>query len=221
MIDIDPAEASRYIFLSYVEEDTAFAQRIAADLQRAGITVWMARERIAPGKHWKLAIRRAIREGAFFVACFSQAYHQRQKTYMNEELTLAIEELRQMPTHRSWFIPVLLSECQVPERDIGAGQTLHDIQFIKLYEDWSSGMRLLLSTILSDEQRKLMKELQKFARSIHQLEGLIYHTEDYSPDDDPDDDERGELAEIRQLYETKMKEFHALFGWSYDPYNLL
>ncbi len=33
---------------------------------------------------------------------------------MNEELVLAIDERRKYSTSRLWFIPVLLSECDVP-----------------------------------------------------------------------------------------------------------
>ena len=221
MTDANPTEVSRYVFLSHVGDDAVIVQQLAANLEQAGVAVWTARERIDPGTQWKPAIRRAIQDGAFFIACFSQAYHQRRTTYMNEELTLAIEELRKMPTHRSWFIPVLLTECQVPDRDIGAGQTLHDLQLIKLYENWSTGVQLLLSTILSNEQSEMMKELNDLARLRHQLEGAVHYTYDYSPDDDPDDDERGELAEVRQRYEAKVEEFRSRFGRSYDPYNLL
>ncbi len=51
---------------------------------------------------------------------------------MNEELTVAIEELRLRPTDRAWFIPVLLDDCEVPDRSIGAGETLRTLQWIKL-----------------------------------------------------------------------------------------
>ena len=66
---------------------------------------------------------------------------------MNEELTLAIEILRQKPQDHSWFIPVLLSKCVVPDRDIGAGETLPDIQQVRLYEDWQGGIKRIISVI--------------------------------------------------------------------------
>jgi hypothetical protein len=71
---------------------------------------------------------------------------------MNEELTLAIDELRQRPTERAWFIPVLLSECQVPARNIGAGETLRDIQWVELYRDWEEGIARIAATIDPDAQ---------------------------------------------------------------------
>jgi hypothetical protein len=66
---------------------------------------------------------------------------------MNEELTLAIEELRQYPTNRAWFIPVKLSNCEIPDRNIGAGETLRDIQWVELYEDWEKGIKNILKVV--------------------------------------------------------------------------
>ena len=66
---------------------------------------------------------------------------------MNEELTLAIEELQEYGSKREWFIPVLFSECDVPARSIGAGETLFDINWVPLYEIWDSGIEKILSVI--------------------------------------------------------------------------
>jgi hypothetical protein len=43
----------------------------------------------------------------------------------NEELILAIEQLRQRPPEEPWLIPVRFDACQIPDRDIGAGRTLN------------------------------------------------------------------------------------------------
>jgi hypothetical protein len=66
---------------------------------------------------------------------------------MREELLIAIEELRQRPFDSGWFLPVLLSPCEVPELAIGAGRTLSDLQFIRLYGDRESGLNSLLRAI--------------------------------------------------------------------------
>ena len=60
---------------------------------------------------------------------------------------MAIDELRQYASDREWFIPVLLSECDVPARSIGAGETLLDINWVPLYEDWDDGIQRILSVI--------------------------------------------------------------------------
>lgn len=139
--------ATTHVFISYVREDEPLVNRIADTLRTRGINVWLDRDSIAPGSRWKREIRRAITEGGFFVACFSAEYSSRGRTYMNEELTIAIEELRQRPADRAWFIPIKLSACRIPDRDIGAGKTLRDIQWLDLWRDWDSGMERLLEIL--------------------------------------------------------------------------
>ena len=137
----------KHVFISYVRENKDQVDRLCQDLERHGVKVWLDRNSIKPGARWKDAIREAIRSGDYFIGCFSDAYTAKAKTYMNEELTLAIEELRQYGSDREWFIPVLLSECEVPVRSIGAGETLLDINWVPLYEDWNAGIRRILSVI--------------------------------------------------------------------------
>jgi HEAT repeat protein len=136
-----------HVFISYVHEDSDIVGRLVDTLKAFGIEVWLDEEQLKPGSRWKDAIRQAINEGAFFVACFSAEYVQRTKTFMNEELTLAIEELRLRPTDQSWFIPVLLNDCRLPNRSIGAGETLNSLQHVRLYEDWDGGIQRVLSVI--------------------------------------------------------------------------
>lgn len=119
----------RHVFLSYVRENAALVDRLVKDLQERGVGVWLDRERLIPGQRWQDAIREAIRGGDLFIACFSKQYHDRGRSYMNEELMVAIEELRQRATNRAWFIPVSLDGSSIPQRNIGAGETLHDLQW--------------------------------------------------------------------------------------------
>ncbi len=134
MTSNSPPKAHR-VFVSYVREDQETVERLAKELSAYGIKVWLDKTELKPGTRWRDAIREAISQGDFFIACFSEAYQRRSKSYMNEELTPAIEELRQRPTNRTWFIPVLLSNCEVPARSIGAGETLREIQWVELYRD--------------------------------------------------------------------------------------
>ena len=127
--------------MSYVREDAALVDRLAADLARLGIEVWLDRHKLHPGERWRDAIRAAINHGAFFVACFSRSYSSRRRSYMNEEMTIAIEELRLRPTDRGWFVPLSLDGTTVPKRNIGAGETLHDLQWVDLSTNWEGGVR--------------------------------------------------------------------------------
>ena len=143
----------RYVFVSYVREDYEIVDHLCDVLLAFDIQVWLDKNQLKPGHRWADEIRRAIQDGAFFIACFSRAYNERLRTYMNEELTLAIEELRLRPTSQAWFIPVLLDDCEIPDRSIGGGETLRSLQWVKLYEDWNDGVERILSVIDPDSSK--------------------------------------------------------------------
>ena len=134
-------------FISYVSENTETVDLFCQELESRGIQIWRDRNDINPGARWKQVIREAIRQGAFFIACFSEEYNNRGRTYMNEEVTIAIEELRQQPTDRIWFIPVKLNSCEIPNLDIGKGETLQDLQHVDLYKDWDVNIQRILKIV--------------------------------------------------------------------------
>lgn len=134
------------VFVSYVQENRATVTKLVYDLRKAGVTVWFDRDTLPPGVFWRDEIRSAVRDHEFFLACFSNEYLSRQRTYMNEELHLAVEEVRQRG-NAPWFIPILLSG-EVPDLPIGGGRTLRDIQFVDLTGDnWNAGMEALLRVV--------------------------------------------------------------------------
>src|SRR5690242_16887671 len=85
------------------------------------------------------------------MACFSKEYNERTKTYMNEELTIAIDELRERPSDKTWFIPVLINETQIPSRRISAVEDLSHLQVISLHEDWDTGVIRILRVLRYDD----------------------------------------------------------------------
>lgn len=140
-------ESRRHVFISYVRENAKDVDLLAEAIRRSGVQVWLDRETLQPGIRWRNAIRRAIEQGAFFLACFSAEYVEKGKSYMNEELTLAIDELRTYPTDKVWFIPVRLSPCEIPDRVIGAGETLRNLQYVDLFADWDRGVADILRAV--------------------------------------------------------------------------
>lgn len=141
----------RHVFISYIHENKDIVDKLHQSLIAKSITVWLDRNDINPGVFWKDAIRRAISNGDFFIACFSTEYNVRSSSFMNEELTLAIEELRKRQPDQTWFIPVLFSG-EVPDREIGAGKTLRDLQWIAFNEkNWDDGVQRILRVIRPDK----------------------------------------------------------------------
>jgi hypothetical protein len=135
-----------HVFLSHVREDAARVERLAADLKARGIETWIDRHKIKPGQRWQKAIEDAIRSGAFFVACFSHAYSTRNRTYMNEELHIAVEEVRLRPAKTSWFIPVRLDDCEIPALPVSPNVTLRSFQWVDMF-DWEEGVQRLAEEI--------------------------------------------------------------------------
>lgn len=136
-----------HVFISYVHENEPLVRMLISELNRHNIQVWVDKDNISPGTRWQDAIRNAIRDGDYFFACLSKEYEDK-KTYMNEELIIAIEELRQRPRTKAWFIPVLLTKTEIPDIPIGAGETLRSIQAVMLYDDnWEIGIKKLISMV--------------------------------------------------------------------------
>lgn len=144
-----------HVFLSYVRQNALLVERLKKELEASNIVTWLDRVDLAPGARWKLGIRCAIREAAFFIACFSAEYRQRTDSWMNEELTLAIERLRQRHVDSTWFIPVKLARCELPELDIGGGQLLSDLQYVELVPDWEAGVKRLVTVLLAGQPELL------------------------------------------------------------------
>lgn len=130
------AEAGKHVFVSYVREDSAAVDQLCAVLEAAKIPYWRDRTSLGPGDAWKAKIREAIRGGSLvFLACFSDNSRAKAQSYMNEELTLAVDEFRQMPPGRTWLIPVRFDAGDVPEWDLGAGRMLSDFNYCDLFGD--------------------------------------------------------------------------------------
>ncbi|MEV7036766.1 toll/interleukin-1 receptor domain-containing protein [Amycolatopsis sp. NPDC051061] len=135
------------VFVSYVQEDQDEVDRLVLGLREAGYDTWMDRDRLAPGMRWKSAIRDAILNGDSFVACFSPRYW-KSRTYMNEELTIAVEQLRLMPRDRQWFMPVVFEDCELPDHPIGPGETIaNSLQYADFSESWDKGFGQLVGAL--------------------------------------------------------------------------
>ena len=134
--DTDPKNAAGYVFISYAREDSAHVDRLQQLLENAGIPVWTDRANLWPGQDWRAKIRDSITGDALvFIACFSRVGMGRARSYQNEELTLAIEQMRQRPTDDTWLIPVRFDDCQIPDLNIGGGRTLASLQRADLFGD--------------------------------------------------------------------------------------
>ncbi|WP_084793908.1 toll/interleukin-1 receptor domain-containing protein [Actinokineospora bangkokensis] len=127
-------EDAKHVFISYVHEDSDQVDKLCSMLDAAHIPYWRDRTSLAHGDQWKHKIREAIRSHALvFLACFSENSNTKSKSYMNEELTLAVEEFRKFPPGATWLIPVRFDSYDLPEWDLGAGRSLSDLNYANLF----------------------------------------------------------------------------------------
>jgi len=123
-----------HAFLSYVREDSHNVDKLQRTLEAAGVAVWRDTADLWPGEDWRAKIRRAITDNALvFIACFSSRSIGRLKSYQNEELLMAVEQLRLRRPHDPWLIPVRFDDCDIPDFDLGASRTLASIQRVDLF----------------------------------------------------------------------------------------
>ena len=161
------------VFVSYVRENSKDVTRLIEALKTHKVEVWFDQTHLQPGHRWADVIRREIAQGDFFIACFSAEYSKRPKSYMNEEITQAIEQLRQRPNDWPWFIPVLLSDCEIPDRSIGAGETLRSFQWVALYENWDEGVQRILKVIQPEPEGEPVDNIQRNTYSEAEIVDLI------------------------------------------------
>jgi hypothetical protein len=143
-----------HAFLSYVREDSHAVDQLQRVLEAAGIAVWRDTS-LQPGEDWRTRIRQAItRDALAFVACFSANSAGKTISYQNEELTLAIDQLRLRRPGTAWLFPVRLSDCVIPDLDIGGGRNLASIQRADLFgEHREEGIARLVAAVLKTRGR--------------------------------------------------------------------
>ena len=125
---------NRRVFVSYVRDNEAQVDELCESLEAAQIPYWRDRNDIAPGDDWKAKIRTAIRsESMIFLACFSEESVARERSTMNEELWIAVEEYRLRPPGTTWIVPVRLSDVELPDWQLGAGRNLSDLDYVSLF----------------------------------------------------------------------------------------
>jgi hypothetical protein len=139
-----------HAFLSYVREDSDAVDRLQRVLEAAGVPVWRDTANLWPGEDWQAKIRHAVTDDSLaFIVCFSRSSASRAKTYQNEELLLAIEQLRLRKPDVPWLFPVRLDDCDIPDFDISPGRRLASIQHADLFGDrYDEGVARLVSAVL-------------------------------------------------------------------------
>lgn len=145
--------SSNHVFISYMREDSERVDRLERQLEAAGLPVWRDVRNLWPGDLWKRRLGDAIGADALaFVACFSRATELRARSVMFEELHLAAEEYRLRNPSQPWIFPVFFDDVEPPAIDLGASQTLNDLQWARLFDDWNQESDRLIEALRSRVQ---------------------------------------------------------------------
>lgn len=169
---------SDHAFVSYVSEDLDRVTALAAALRDYQITVWLDRRELAPGADWRSDIRAAIRGGLSFIACFSAASESRGRSFMREEIEVAIEEMRLRSPRQTWFIPVKLDDCEIPDLPLSPGATLRDIHYLEMRDGLDEVAARLATAIrpsmlVSEELRVRAAQTDDLGESLSRLSRAI------------------------------------------------
>ena len=135
-----------HVFISYSKEDGEVAAALYQDLAKEGVASWIDTEKLLPGMEWKSAIRRAIREARFFIILLS-GHSVSGRGYVQKEIREALEVLDEFPDSEVFIIPARVEPCSVTH------QRLADIQWVDLFLSYEEGLRKIIRTIRSVEER--------------------------------------------------------------------
>jgi len=141
------ASQRRKVFIAYVQEDLAAAERLYREFLRRGFDPWLDRMRLLPGQNWPRAIAGAIEMSDFFVACLSGRALAK-KGQFQAELRYALDCARRLPMDTVYFVPVRLEECAVPAR------IQSEIQYVDVFPDWEEGVHRLLAALRRPAKRR-------------------------------------------------------------------
>lgn len=126
------------VFISHAGQDAEFARRLAADLRRNDIRIWIAPDSIEPGEKWVDAINRGLETSRIFLLVMTS--HAANSKWVKDETGYAIalenrEEMR--------FITLDVGEGLIPP--------LWSVrQYISFREDYGEGLRQLLAALRPD-----------------------------------------------------------------------
>ena len=135
------------VFIAYVKEDQAAAERLYDAIEAAGFRAWMDVRRLLPGQNWPRAIEAAIEGAEFFVACFSKRSVKKRGGFQ-AEIRHALDCARRVPLEEIFLVPVRLDQCRVP------ASIRRETEYIDFFPDWATGERELLAMMRSEVERR-------------------------------------------------------------------
>lgn len=146
------------VFISYAREDLGAALKLWEQLKKTNCDPWIDKKNLLPGEKWPIAIRRAIKNSDFFLACLSKKSVSK-IGFFQTELKEGYEILKQYPSKNIYIIPARLEDCDVPEE-------LQDYNWVNLFEP--QGFSEVLKAIQEEWPRRGIKWPEPETSEVHE-----------------------------------------------------
>ncbi len=119
------------VFVSYSRKDETFVRRLAADLRRHGVPVWLDKDNIPAGARWDVSVENAVEDASHLLLVLSPASVR--SPNVRDEIDVALSEEKRI-------IPVLLADCKPPLR-------VRRLQYTDFRGDYEAALGELLKVL--------------------------------------------------------------------------
>ena len=123
------------VFISCVEEDALFIDRLHSDIESYGIEAFWYAEDSPIGVSFKNNTEKEIDSCDHFLACFSEASTKKEQSDMRRELTLACEKHKTLPLDTNWLICLIINDCEIEDYKVGNQIPLRELCSAYAYLD--------------------------------------------------------------------------------------
>ncbi len=128
---------TRSAFISFTRQDAAIAERLAAELERRGVSVFRADQAIAPGESWAARLQEEIAKSSLVFTIVSRA--SAKSEFVASETALALAEAQK---GRTVVIPV------IAERGVELPYFLRQVQALDFTNPSSESVHRALDSVL-------------------------------------------------------------------------
>ncbi|HKU72587.1 MAG TPA: toll/interleukin-1 receptor domain-containing protein [Pyrinomonadaceae bacterium] len=118
---------SKLIFVSYARKDIERVRLICEKLKNLEFDLWFDQEDLVAGERWEDKIRDVINDSRIFLLFLSSSWVEN-RSYVQKELGIALEVLKEMPSDQVYIVPVRLDDCKVPRE-------LSDLHWMDVWDD--------------------------------------------------------------------------------------
>lgn len=102
---------SKQVFISHSSKDKPFVRKLATDIEKLKISVWLDEKKIKPGDSIPTAIGKGLKDSDFVIVVLS--HNSTGSNWFNFECDIALMNSIANPDKKT--IPILLDDCLIPE----------------------------------------------------------------------------------------------------------